>query len=116
MSKREDFKKFYETAAELGIQRSLAAVFIPSADELLPGQDVLVVAFGRMAKAHPSISPFLSSGSVQSRSGRNGHGGSDAARVAARDQWLRTQPEGVRAAALAKAEQRRSRQYSGPTA
>lgn len=116
MSKREDFKRFYDTARECGVQPALAALFIPSADELRSGQDMLGVAFERMAKAYPLISPFLSSGSVQSHSGRNGHGGSDAARVAARDQWLRTQPEGVRAVALAKAEQRRNRQYSGPTA
>lgn len=116
MSEGEDFKRFYDKTAALGVSKILAAEFVPSKDELLPGQNRLDVAFKRMAKAYPLISPFLSSGSVQSHSGRNGHGGSDAARVAARDQWLRTEPEGVRAAALAKAEQRRNSQYSGPTA
>ncbi len=51
MSEREDFKKFYEAAAQLGFQQPLAAEFIPSADEVPPGQSALGVAFGRLSRA-----------------------------------------------------------------
>lgn len=71
MSKREEFKKFYDTARELGIEPALAAEFIPSASEVQRGQNVLTVAFERLSKANEWIGPHVRN--LQNGVGRSAH-------------------------------------------
>lgn len=72
MSKREEFNKFYNDAAALGFQRSLAAALIPADDEVAPGQSVLAVARTRLAKADRWVGPHVRS--LQNGDGRSARG------------------------------------------
>lgn len=72
MSTREDFKRFYNDAAALGFQRPLAAEFIPSDDEVAPGQSVLAVARARLSNADKWVGPHVRS--LQNGGGRPARG------------------------------------------
>lgn len=72
MSKREDYKRFYNDAAARGFEPSLAEQFIPSAREVQPGQDPLTVAFDRLSKADGWVGPHVRS--LQNGDGRSARG------------------------------------------